>query len=283
MKEKRGLLTVGIGKKYAGQAKYLALSSLIKSPNTLRAVITDYPEQLKKYYDIVIPYDKEFDDPFLIKTRLCQYSPFEKTLFVDADSLIVSSVDGYWEFLDNQTFAYHGKLLHDGVWYLDIKKTIGQFNLPWFPQLNSGMLLFDDSEKSRGVFETAYHFMKNQRDENINIDYFRGTFYPDEPFIALALAKHGVKPVDDHARFSRTLIDVSNVHLDILKRIALYSKDEKAVFPHIVHFCGRFGNLIYRREKIRLFFYFNPPLFTLFIAFLALIRKAFKKPVKKSA
>jgi hypothetical protein len=273
----RGLLTIGIGKRYALQARYLALSCIINSSHTLRAVITDYPDLLKRYFDIIIPYTGSMGDPFAIKTRLYQYTPFNNTLFVDADSLVVNDIEGFWKFLDEQPFVYAGDLLDRGIWYLDIEKIIKRFTLPWFPQFNSGMFLFNNSEISGNIFETASYYMENHQKENIKMSYFRGTSLPDEPFLAIALAKYEVKPVEDYGRFSRSLIDASNIRLDITKRIAFYTKDKKIVFPQIVHFCGRFGNFFYRWEKLKLFFYFNRPLQNLLNSILLLSRKILGK------
>jgi hypothetical protein len=281
MNNSHGLITIAIGSRYVLQAKYLALSCMINSPLMLRAAITDFPELLKNYFDIIISYTSDMGDPFSIKTKLYQYTPFIKTLFIDADSLVVNNIEGLWNFLGDQPFVYAGDLIDQGFWYVDIKKTLKQFHLPWFPQFNSGMFFFNNSEESKKIFETAFYYMENHRNEHIDLVYFRGKSYPDEPFLALALAKYGIKPVEDFTRFSRSLIDASNIHLDITKRIAFYIKDKKTVFPLVVHFCGRFGNLIYRREKIRLFFYFNRPFDSLLAAGLTLIRRIIKNKERK--
>jgi hypothetical protein len=257
MKEKKGLLTIGVGKKYAQDAKYLALSGILNSPHTLRAVITDFPELLAGYYDIVIPYTSNLGDPFSLKTRLATYTPFVNTLFVDADSLIISPIDPYWEFLSKQSFVYAGDLRTEGSWYFDISQIISKFKLTWLPQLNSGMFLFDNSMEAKSIFETASYYMENQENENITIDFFRGTSYPDEPFFSLALAKNKIKPINDYTRFSKTLIKASNIHLNVRKKIAYYTKDGRTVFPQIVHFCGKLGNIYYFREKLRLWIYFH--------------------------
>jgi len=73
------IFTIAIGKKYAKQAKYPSLSCMLNSPHTLRAVITDLPEMLKDFYDIIIPYNNK-DDPFSLKTRLYELSLFEKNI-----------------------------------------------------------------------------------------------------------------------------------------------------------------------------------------------------------
>jgi CTP:phosphocholine cytidylyltransferase-like protein len=277
VKNNKGLITIAIGKKYARQAKYLAYSAIVHSPQVLRAVVTDRPELLEDFYDIIIPYNPDYGDPFAAKTRLYLYSPFEKTLYIDADSLVMHNFDSYWESLDEHSFVYEGTLLDEGEWYFDIGKTIQQLSLPWMPKFNSGMFLFRKDEEAKAIFDTAYDYLENQKERNLGIEFFRGAMLPDEPFFAIALAKHGVKPVEDHERFSRTLIGARNIHVNVVKGFAFFIKNERAVTPLIVHFCGRFGRFLLFWQSLRLYCYFAPPVSTLLMNILSMIRKAFKK------
>jgi hypothetical protein len=277
MDHKKGLLTIAIGKKYIKQAKYLAYSALLRIPHILRAVITDRPELLADFYDLTIPYNPDFGDPFATKTRLYCYSPFEETLYMDSDSLVMHDVDSYWPSLDEHFFVYEGTLLDRGEWYFDISKTIRQLSLPWLPMFNSGMFLFKKDERARAVFDTAYEYLTHQKERNLGIDFFRGTMLPDEPFFAIALAKHGVKPVEDHERFSRTLIGAKNIHVNVVKGFAFYIKDGRTVSPLIVHFCGRFGRFLLFWESIRLYCYFNPLVSTFLMNIFSMLRKLYKK------
>jgi hypothetical protein len=272
----KGLLTIAIGKKYARQAKYLACSCMLNSPHVLRSVITDQMEFLTGLYDIIIPFNREYEDIFSLKTRLHLYTPFEKTLYLDADSLVFNNFDCYWKILDYRSFVYEGAMVNQGDWYLNIENLINQLNLPWLPIFNSGMFLFDKSEKAGNIFDTAYYYFVNHKKENINIPFFRGTMYPDEPFLAIALAKWREEPYNDYGRFSRTLIGAKKIHISVTKGIAWFFKDKKPVFPLIVHFCGRLGGFIYFFEKIKLVFYFASPLKKCLFFILSGIRDAVK-------
>lgn len=255
----RGLITVAIGKKYVTQAKYLALSCMINSSSTLRAVITDFPDLLSSYYDIVINWEKD-DDPFSIKTRLYDLTPFDETLFLDADSLVFNLLDSFFLHLQNKNFVYFGDKLNSGIWYFNIKEICKKIQAQWLPQLNSGMFLFNKSEISKDIFSKAFYYFTHHKDEGINIPFFRNNFYPDEPFFSISLALNGIEPLYDFGRFSRSLIDASDIHLNITKRIAFFNKDNLTVHPQVVHFCGKFGNILYVSQRIKLFFYFLNPL-----------------------
>jgi hypothetical protein len=283
MNTSKGLITIAIGKKYIKQARHLAYSALLHTPHTLRAVVTDKPELLADFYDVVIPHNPDYGDPFSAKTRLYLYTPFEETLYVDADSLVAHNFDSYWACLAGQSFVYEGAMLQEGEWYFDINKIIRQLSLPWMPKFNSGMFLFRNDEMAKAVFDTAFDYLTNQKEKNLGVDFFRGTMLPDEPFLAIALARHGIKPVDDHGRFAKSLIGAKNIHVNIIKGFAFFIKNGRAVFPLIVHYCGRFGRFLLFWESLKLHFYFNPPVSTLVMNVLAMCRKLVKKmiPVSK--
>jgi hypothetical protein len=120
--------------------------------------------------------------------------------------------------------------------------------------------------------------MVNNKD--IKVNFFRGQMLPDEPYLAIAFAKNGEVPLDsseEHGRFSHTLIGAERVRINVVKGFASFIKNGEPLFPLVVHFCGRFGQLFYVREKIRLFFCFNPPVSSIFSALFSLIRDIGKK------
>jgi hypothetical protein len=268
----KGIITVAIGKKYARQAKYLAFSCMLHCPQIKRAVITDCGEYLKPFFDIIIDYDKEHGSPFEIKTRLNLYSPFSKTLYLDADSLVINNIDYYFDYLDNAPFLYYGILRHDGNWYYDIEKVKKEFSVGFIPEFNSGMLLFTKS--SEEIFKTAQEFMRNA--EKLNVGFFRKNMYPDEPFFALAFAKMDIKPFDDYGRFSRTLIGASNISINVTRGYAKFKKYGAFVFPSVVHFCGKLGSRFYFIEKARLFFHTPSLCYRIFSNFIVFLRNVFK-------
>jgi hypothetical protein len=253
---------------------------MLNSPHIIRSVITDKPEMLSPFYDVLLPYKPEFVDPFALKTQLFQYTPFDKTLYVDADSLVMNSIDTYWNALEDRAFAYTGDMIDRGEWYLNIEELIKQISVPWIPKFNSGMFLFDTGEKAKSVFDTAFRYMQNNH--GMDVPFFRGTMLPDEPFFAMALAKHNEKPLEDHGRFSRTLIGADHIRINAVKGFAGFIKNGRPVFPLVVHFCGRFGQIFYTREKLRLFFCFNPPIAVFFAALFSLIRNIRKKTFGKT-
>lgn len=274
MLNKKGIITIAVGKKHRKYAKYLSYSCMINSPNTLRSVITDLPDELAPFYDIVIPFPNNLN-PFSLKTQLYRYTPFNKSIFIDSDSLIINNLEPFWEILNYNNFVYNGTLKTSGLWYFNIEKVINDYNLKWIPEFNSGMFLFDDSEISKLIFDFAFDSLINYNDNEIK--FFRNNMLPDEPFFSLSLSKYKILPFNDFSRFSRTLIDSSEININVIKGIAYYYKDNKPVFPFIVHFCGRFGNINYFFQKIKLLLYFNFSITNMFINIIVFFRDKFKK------
>jgi hypothetical protein len=275
----KGLVTIAIGKKYISQAKYLAYSCMLHAPNIIRAVMTDIPDMLENYYDIIIPYKKEYGNPFALKLKLPLYTPFEKTLFVDSDSLALHPVDMYWDFLIDQNFAYEGKIFSEGIWYFDIKKIIDQIKVPWIPKFNSGMFLFEKNDITEDIFAVACDYQENNK--LFGIPVFREGMLPDEPFLAMALAKYDIQPVEEYGRFSRTLINAEKIHINAVKGFGFFLKNGKNFSPLIVHFCGRLGRFLFYWEKKRLFFYFHFSFSFFFKAHHSLIRKILKNKKRR--
>jgi hypothetical protein len=271
----KGIITIAVGKKYIAQAKALSRSCALNSPHSIRAVVTDLPDALVNYYDIIVPYNPAYGDPFATKTRLYLYTPFEKTLYMDADSLVVHNLDAFWDSLEGRPFAYTGTVITSGVWYFNVAETIAKLGLLWVPQFNSGMFLFDKSDAAKTIFDTAFTSMQHYK--QLGIAFFRAEMLPDEPFLSIALAQSNIKPVEEYGRFSRTLIGAQKIRIDIIKRLAFFIKNGQAVFPLAVHFCGRFGGLLFWRERVKLFLYFNPPFNVLVTNLLAFIKNSVKR------
>ena len=252
----KGLITIAIGKKYVKQAIYLSKSCVLNTPEITRAVITNLPDLLKEYYNIVIPWNNE-DDPFSIKTRLYEFSPFDYSLFLDADSLVYNNIEEYWNYLEEKPYIYEGAKLTEGFWYFDIEKTRHLIQTEWIPKFNSGMLLFKKCEEAKNIFDIAYYYFLNHKKEGLEIPFFRGNHYPDEPSFAVSLAKNNIEPVEDYGHFSRTLIKAKKIKLNIKKKYTSIFKNGKTMHPLVIHFCGRKGGLYYLKEKLPLFFNFN--------------------------
>jgi hypothetical protein len=262
---KCGIITLAVGKKFVRQARYLAYSCMLHCPEILRAIITDRNDDAKNLYDFIIPYDKNAD-PFETKLLLNRHTPFQKTLFLDSDTLVYGNISYLFDYLNDQSFIYVGTCRTEGYWCYDIKSTAEKFNIPWIGQLNSGIFLFKNDEISNNLFEFAHSL---HRDANrLNLSFFRLSMYSDEPFLGIASGKYLQKPIEnDYGRIGRTTINKKHIRINIIKGYASFIWRNKMLFLTIVHFCDHAE--LYLREKIKLFLYIKTPLNYFMVAFIA--------------
>jgi len=251
----KGILTLAIGKKFNIQARYLAYSCILHSPTLPRAIITDNCGYFNDLYDVIIQYTADMGDPFNVKLKLHNHSPFYETLFLDSDTLVYTDLNFMWNYFGEQSIVYAGNCRKEGEWYFkDIDKVLKYYDIPWIGQLNSGIFLFRKDEIGMNVLNYANELHENHGD--IEIPFFRGKMLPDEPFLAISFGKYDQSPQkNDFGRLGRSLINTKNVRLDITKGIAKFIKSGELIFPSIVHFTG--DNRLYLKEKIRLLIYFK--------------------------
>jgi len=295
----KGILTLAIGKKFHVQAKYLAYSCILHSPSLPRAIITDNCEYFKELYDVTIEYTADMGDPFNAKLKLHHYSPFLKTLFLDADTLVYRDLHFLWDFFGEQSIVYQGTCGKEGNWYFkEIADVLKYYNVPWIGKLNSGVFLFKKDEVGINVMNYAVELRENHEDVSkplpmeVTLPKWRGKMLPDEPFLAIAFGKYGQMPTNDFGRMGRSLIEIKNVKLDITKGISRYIKDGNAVFPAVVHFVGG-KKTYYFEEKMKLLFYYkgipcgmciffwSVYMISRFLIFLTFIKRCIKHFVKR--
>jgi len=259
----KGILTLAVGKKYNNQAKYLAYSCILHSPTLPRAIITDDCEYFKELYDVTIQYTADMGDPFAVKLKLHHFSPFFKTLFLDADTLVYTDLHFMWDFFAEQSIVYQGVCKKEGNWYFkEIADVLKYYNVPWVGKLNSGIFLFRKDETGINVMNYASELRESHGDisnplpAQVTLPNWRGKMLSDEPFLAIAFGKYEQLPIEnDFGRMGRSLIGIKNVKLDITKGISKYIKEGKVVFPAVVHFVGG-KKTYYFEERMKLLFYY---------------------------
>jgi len=276
---KRGIITLAIGRKYNEQARYLAYSLIIHSPSLPRAVITDDCEYFRELYDVLIPADTfakflrdgnntgEGVNPFEMKVNIHKVSPFEETIFLDADTLVYNDLNFMFDYFSNQSIVYAGTRITSGEWYVkDVNELLSKFKLDYIGAFNSGVFLFKKDTIGVQCMDYAAYLYNNY--SGVDIPFFRGNMLPDEPFLSIAFSKYGQEPVgfsDEHGRLGRSTINICNPKFDIVKGIAKCRKYNELMFCSIIHFTGT-DIPYYEIEKIRLWLYYHTPLSSFGIA-----------------
>src|SRR5262245_58584028 len=117
-KHPRGILTLAMGsRRYIDMAIQLARSIRLNSPNqTLAVVSDDNGEDLKRWFDLVVPFNPACGAGLVQKLHLYDYSPFSETLFIDADCFAVRDLSFLWTLFEGSNVSMIGTELRTGSW-----------------------------------------------------------------------------------------------------------------------------------------------------------------------
>jgi hypothetical protein len=177
----------------------------------------------------------------LAKLRCIDISRFDKTLFVDADTLLLKAgIDDHWKKLDDYDFAIPAeRAMTSGEWWgADIGSLISAAGAGYVVKMNSGSIYFKKTPKGRAVFRTALDVLRRHR--SLVKGTHRDGVVGNEIFFGLAmgLQKTGLYPLIDPQIGSLMLstIGAKDIHID--DNVISYIKFGETVSPHFVHFCG---------------------------------------------
>ncbi len=186
------------------------------------------------------------------KARLFALSPYERTLYVDADCLLFSPrIEFFWRKYRGHPFAVEGHKQCTGPAFAcslgekDAAALCALLDLPFLTVFNAGVMYFERSEASRAVFDKVIAFYNGPHREAISYRYKHAGEYADEPFFAAALASLGIAPFEPPLtqRLQVTTPNLVEAAMDIdtgdlrLVKQAFGSKPQ--LWSGVVcHFCG---------------------------------------------
>lgn len=246
-----GFLTTCYGPApYRRLAVTLARCLDLHAPGKARTVVTDAPDapELLANFDTVLELRPEYGSVFEQKLHLHHYSPYERTLYIDSDSLVVRSLDPAWEAFRGRPFAVVGFDFSWNHWF-DPKRLPEELRRFEYPIFNGGLFYFERN----GVEIFDHAATLTPRYDEWGIARINGHLN-DEPLIAIAMACAGYKAVVDGGSIMRTLAGVQGpLRIDVFRGESRYRKYDEEVEPAIVHFAaGGWQQIEYRREALRL-------------------------------
>lgn len=254
---KKGYLKIATGNYYHWLAKNLYNSYLLTQEEKLPfAVITDRKGQKKlyKYFDSVIEIVPT-KNGFETKLNIDELSPFEKTIFIDADTLLTKDIYYWWDLFETSresvsVFVNSWKRAGLSEPLLS-EKAKKKYGLNRYLRFNGGVYYFDKSIESHAIFSRAKDVLKTYYDDEQPL--FNGK-PGDEPCMEIALLENGVYGVEtsDKSQMYCTP-NMSLIEINTQKRYCHCVKNEEDVYPSALHFGTNmtFG-LQYRREVIRI-------------------------------
>ena len=198
----RGIITMALKHSLYGRYAYnLALSIKSADINTQVAVIADkealshlHPGQ-RMIFDYII--EPTSDMPLVNKFHLAELSPFDETLFVDADMIFspLADINEFWRSMSNVewTMANRGsddliKGISEWTTKEDIEQAYGGVN-QWY-DLSSEWIYFKKNDLSYTIFTNAEMYYEENK---LKVREFAGD-RPDEPYFNLSLISVNHKP-----------------------------------------------------------------------------------------
>lgn len=253
----RGVITLGFGpEKYKRMATALARSIRLHDPELPLAVVTDdldHPD-LQANFDKLIAMDPAYGTGVQQKLSLDRYSPFGHTVFIDADCLVVRSLEPVFGLLGVVPFGVVGFPVIDGFYWAEVTELMRRFEVPYIGRFNAGVISFHGPEGT-AVFETARRYVAE--DKLAGLPMYRGAPHDEIPMSA-ALGHLGLVPIYDDGRIMRAPEPLqSRISIDVANGVGRFKTKNLWVEPAVMHFAYLFHGpglrgSIYRREVAKL-------------------------------
>lgn len=195
MRTRRGFVTIATGKEMYYELALNLLHSyrLFASSDVPFAILCDRHHACTEEFDEVVIME-DASCTYMDKLQLFRYSPFDETIFIDADALILRDPNELWDdFANGSDVSCYGTTIplesREGWYYY---KDMGRFQdqLRYGIQMHGGLYYFRNTELSHKVFsqaiEIAHHYT----------DYRFAHFAKpaDEPVLALSMGLFDCKP-----------------------------------------------------------------------------------------
>lgn len=258
----QGFLTIAYGNEsYLRMALGLARSIRLRNRSCHLAIVTDYEApRLHDFFDVVIPVDLSLGCGVSQKLHVDQYTPFEKTIFIDSDCLVFGNADSLWYlYRESVGFGVKGRYIaHNDTHYAvsDLRSYLDYLGLSRMALCNTGIFFFDRSDRTAGVFDTARNIYKASQCDSIGLLPYKESKVADEPILGAAIELHRVPLLVDDGGKTMTLGCFGTEcmkHVNVLRGKSDYYFQGKNVEPLVIHFnAGAHRSYIYYRELRRL-------------------------------
>ena len=198
MAPSRGFITIATGKDvYYSLARNLLASYKYHTRDPLPfAILCDRENEVTREFDDVVIIDSPAR-AFYDKLRILDLAPYDENIFIDADCLAYSDLNGLWDYFRDYVhpFGFFG-----GVLPLDSEKS-------WIDVENAGV--FKDRLERQLICQGGIYYVRRDCPEGFKktVDYifrnydsfqFKNSFRvttADEPIFALACAVHKYYPL----------------------------------------------------------------------------------------
>jgi hypothetical protein len=253
-KKDSGILVIAFGSnRYVELAMNLSLSlKLNHNPYPVALVTDSLDPNLDLYFDRIVPIDPTKGSGFSQKMWMYEYSPFLKTLFIDADCLVVKNISFLFEWMDGKSVTCLGEKVFEGeLLGTSLEKLRNFISFDFLPTFNGGVYYFEKSDLSKKTFELAREIFYSKY-QTWDLWLFNGK-PGDEPAMSIAMGHFNLEPVSDPKRITMyTPVGQQGVfEMDILSGYCRFEKSGIMVSPAIMHFGGGYPEAFHYKRELK--------------------------------
>ncbi len=255
----KGFITVASGEAYLEMAEHLIMSYRLYSNCSLPFyVITDAEggKRLNKLFDGILVSDlsKSFMDKMLFFTD----SPFDESIFIDADSSITGDMNYLFDVFEknNSDLSAIAGIKDISAGKKGIQfgtEAIEAFNIKHdFPNFNGGIYYYKKSDKSNEIIQFMLHELVEKYWE-YGLGSNGSTRMEDEPLVVVAMLKYGLNPVPQTSNIMYLVHEGDGVVWNMEAETCSYKYYDQDVHPTIIHWkYGGTETYTYRRYDVML-------------------------------
>lgn len=254
MLKERGVLTIAHGApKYIRMAINLAMSIKVHDPNLPIALVTDSSDpKLSKYFDIIVDIDMSRGKGLVQKLYLLDYSPFEETIFIDADCLAAKSVLPFFDQFTGKSVGAYGQIRSEGTCFsFDVQHVMKTLNLPYAQFVFGGFYYVKRSEEASAIFRFAQSVIPRYEEFGIRQS---ANQVNDEPLMGLGMsAYHNTAIPWSDSLIRHPMGETIEISLDVLRGRCTFIAEGQRVEPQVIHFLWyKTRSFFYQREILKL-------------------------------
>ncbi len=189
-------MTVATGSEYYYQlAENLCLSYKKRGTGKYPfALVCDRENEYTALFDHVVV--AEDVQKSTLDKMLMRLSPYDETIFLDADTLVIGDIDDLWDVFaeadDVSAFGCTLPLDSQKGWFTYEGSGVYKDRVKYLVSMNGGIYFVRKSALSEKVFQDAQQVVKEY--DSIDFKYF--SLPQDEPVMAMAMVINGCKPKD---------------------------------------------------------------------------------------
>ena len=240
--ESRGFVTIATGSEHYYQLAYHLLRSYRRNGGGAYpfAIIAEEENQYTAAFDSTVLMLNPAHS-YMDKLRLYECSPFDETIFIDADCLVYGRIDDWWTYFEKgPDFSCFGSayddLNTDKGWFQYQGMREYRERIRFIPSFSGGIYFIRKTSVAAKVIEVAKDAASNY--ESYPFAIFN---HPaDEPVLALGMAVCECRPVD--ASEVGIYVKRKDLPMDILKPSASWTYKGKSFPVKLVHW-GNFGTM----------------------------------------